>query len=1747
MDTTEASDIALLPTPERSRAPSTSIVRPPSPTGPNEAPLQQPFFILLPDLLDEEKKVYKAAAETSLKQNVEFLLDEVIGEYREGNVLYYYARSQGGLAHKFPSKPFLKPYQYLVDEFRRKDAAGELAPFDPSASYIHPSSRVRVTVRLRNRRAAGSSSARNIKSSSDVDTVPDSEEEDADEPESESDFQETDLAPARSSRRSRKQALPFSPRKTRSTHIYTIVSDGETGTSERNVSILSTRRSTRRAMRNQKKMNGGTDVDTDGAELSYGEDYIPRKASKKPKNLTRPKGSRPAYGHFRPVTDLEYDYDSDEETAPLRVHRDICEKCHQPPAHRLLLKLAKKGKGRSKKKRTEDDFEDSGDEEERVVSLGGWVRCLKCPVVRHWKCLASTQRDEILKAAREKDMAEWEANKIKDDDTLEPVKRRDLNLNQTTEFICGACIKGGFCMYCMETALEADDILKEKELPPTEAAEMKEVLSGNVSRSAENLLFRCLTCQRLAHYEHLPSPPAYSSDNTITDIAQYYTQTWQCNDCASYRFGVDRIIAWRPYPSTAVEPARDRGEPLNYKSSLPREYLVKWLDRSFRRVQWVPHMWLLSTHPSKLKNFLSGGSKVELMDSVDDMESDKDGLGANFEIGDDSRASSTKPGDGSASFPQDAIPDAERRIPAAWKTVDRLLDIFLWRSRSKKNRPNGNVRGKNKPKVIVASSDESENEFDEDVQEQRELAFVQGDQPTDDVLEAVSDWEARTGRTFNAENASLVAWAFIKWKDLGYDEANWDSPPRSTDATYSAFESALQRYVYSRSITIPKHTESYYQKYDKRDKAEYRNRHVLKDAADLDIGQDRQLKLMPFQGKTVQVATFLGNIAEKFKASPALVVVPNSTITNWVREFERWAPRLRVVPFYGEAKAREIIKKFELYHQSKRAHDTGAKFHVLIATYEALLNQKDFTRVFKNQPRWEVLVIDEGQRLKSDNSLLFRRLNELRSVQRVIMTGTPLNNNIRELFNLMNFLDPNEWSDLERLEKDHAELTEELVKELHNRLRPYFLRRLKSEVLQLPPKNEVIVPISMAPLQKEVYRSILSHNLELLNGLTKKNATSAPSKGRINNILMQLRKCLQHPYLYAEDIEPRGLLPKESHEKLIDASGKLRFLKSLLPKLKERGHRVLLFSQFVIALNVIEDFLAGEGLQYLRLDGNTKSKDRQKGMDEFNKPGSDIFIYILTTRAGGVGINLFSADTVIIYDPDFNPHQDLQAIARAYRFGQQKTCLVFKLMVKDSAEERIMQVGKKKLVLDHLIVQKMDDEDSAGEDVQSILTYGAQALFDKQETSREIIYSEQDIEKLVLKTEQEGDKQEQVKEGMSFAFAKVWAADKDSLEEVEDIDQGDSWAQTLQKLNEERDKVQVQETLQRGRGVKRRAAAMLSKPNAYLEGPPQDASRTPTPSKSVARRRGKSVASEGSGYIVSEVESDVHEDSSSGTEDETFEPNQHKSKKSSTPLVQPCGLCGERHGDGPGECTMIDRSENLAEFREMLLLHAEDESFEDRIAAIAAIDRALNQRGDLRLIVGQPLHPLRSTHHSSEVFSANQSYVPTAGPSVPTVAVSSNLPSGAMAQPAMVPPLAQPSRNPPPLIPRPLAAPKVTMPSSMMTPTPSAVTKTDRGNVSAVSSKRPASPTSIDEAKLKKKKAANSSIPCSVCEQASHLIKDCPMVTDGPQSIIRQIARLENKHDSRSASALPVLRQLLSKAQKKDSSKTNTQTIDLTE
>lgn len=351
-------------------------------------------------------------------------------------------------------------------------------------------------------------------------------------------------------------------------------------------------------------------------------------------------------------------------------------------------------------------------------------------------------------------------------------------------------------MGCMKEALQPDSGLHLK-APPlgTEVTEARDIVMTEVTgdsakmgpnptpgkdsahMSAYELLFRCFTCKRLAHYAHMRFPTELSSDASVAEIAQFYqtAKAWLCGDCSSYLYGLDKILAWRPYPANAVEPLHPSNEPPNYKSPLPREYLVKWLDRSYRRTQWVPHMWLVSTNHAKLKHFLAGGSKVALLATA--MEEDKpmdiDEPAPLFEIA-ESRASSTKPGINTPSLPQDAIPDAERRIPPAWKTVDRVLDVLLWhpRRRTGKSKKHQSKKGKRKVQRIE-SDDESDEELGNGIQEELDYTFDHGEQPSADLTETVSEWEARNKpSTISMINIDQVVWVFTKWDDLGYDEGN---------------------------------------------------------------------------------------------------------------------------------------------------------------------------------------------------------------------------------------------------------------------------------------------------------------------------------------------------------------------------------------------------------------------------------------------------------------------------------------------------------------------------------------------------------------------------------------------------------------------------------------------------------------------------------------------------------------------------------------------------------------------------------------------------------------------------------------------------------------------------------------------------------------------------------------------------------------------------------------------------------------
>ena len=628
--------------------------------------------------------------------------------------------------------------------------------------------------------------------------------------------------------------------------------------------------------------------------------------------------------------------------------------------------------------------------------------------------------------------------------------------------------------------------------------------------------------------------------------------------------------------------------------------------------------------------------------------------------------------------------------------------------------------------------------------------------------------------------------ALVKFKGLGYEDAVWIEPPHPEEKDrYADLKDAYEDWVMGLHISLPGTKALNYHLAKIRSQS-FPDKLAL-------TSQPRSLtggKLMDYQleginwlyykwfrqqnailademglGKTIQIIGFLTTLKEEHECWPFLVVVPNSTCPNWRREIKQWAPDLRVVTYYGSAEARKLALKHELFPNGPK----DLRCHVVVTSYDAA-QDKEFRLVFRGV-RWAGLIVDEGQRLKNDKSILYSSLNALRAPFKVLLTGTPLQNNARELFNLLQFLDSSE--DAQVLEDQYADLDADKVKELHEKLRPVFLRRTKAQVLTfLPPMAQIIIPVSLSTLQKKLYRSILAKNPELIKSVigASKKTLKQSERANLNNILMQLRKCLCHPFVYSRQIEERSRDPIVSHRNLVDASSKLQLLELMLPRLQDRGHRVLIFSQFLDMLDMVEDFLDGLGLLHQRLDGSMNSLEKQRRIDEFNAPDSTLFAFLLSTRAGGVGINLATADTVIILDPDFNPHQDIQALSRAHRIGQQKKVLVFQLTTRSTAEEKIMQIGKRKLLLDHVLIEQMDTDDDAGIDLESILRHGTEAIFADDDT-QDIKYDIASVDKLLDRSQIEDTQADKDKSAESqFSFAKVWVNDKGALEEgMEDV------------------------------------------------------------------------------------------------------------------------------------------------------------------------------------------------------------------------------------------------------------------------------------------------------------------------------------------------------------------------------------------
>ncbi|KAJ5892435.1 hypothetical protein N7504_009126 [Penicillium tannophilum] len=956
--------------------------------------------------------------------------------------------------------------------------------------------------------------------------------------------------------------------------------------------------------------------------------------------------------------------------------------------------------------------------------------------------------------------------------------------------------------------------------------------------NVNNVLFRCTTCHRGFHAEHLPQTGGKSRTDKKDPFSEY--KHWQCHYCSSTPGEIEVLVAWRPLQSKVAEGKSNLLPELI--PEIDKEYLIKWKSKSYFRATWMPGDWVWGvSSPAMLRAFYN--------------------------------------------TPRKPIFTMKEAIPEENLRVDIVFNV----------------------------------------------SWVSEDDTT---------------------NPEMVEEAYVKYKGLNYEEAVWEVPPKPEETErWEDFKTAFEDWL--RRDTI--------QPVDPKEL-----KHHLAAIRQLDFETDLVLQAQPemitngelmeyqlegvnwlyymhFQqrnailaddmglGKTVQVIGLFATLIQKHSCWPFLVVAPNSTVPNWRREIKSWAPDIQVVTYFGSAYARQMAREHEMFPE-------GGKHlccHVVIASYESMID--DEAKKVLSKVHWAGLVVDEGQRLKNDKSQLYERLARMKFDFKVLLTGTPLQNNIRELFNLIQFLDPKTKAD--KLEEEYGALTSDNIRALHKMISPFFLRRTKAEVLPfLPPMVQIIVPVSMSFVQKKLYKSILGKNPELIKAIctTHVSQLKKQEKYNLNNILMQLRKCLCHPFVYSREIEEVTDNARQAHERLVEASGKFQLLNLMLPKLQKRGHRVLIFSQFLENLDLVEDFLSGLELRYCRLDGRLVAREKQKQIDQFNAPDSPYFAFLLSTRSGGVGINLATADTVIIMDPDFNPKQDMQALSRAHRIGQKNVVLVYHLTTRASVEEKIMEKGKKKLALDHVLIERMEDKEDE-EDLESILRHGAQALFE-DDHSADVLYDEDGIDKLLDRSQaekaEEAKKKDKDAKGAKdgdaqtnnpqFNFARVWQKDGGTLEEVTmskdtPMDE-DVWAKILKEREHHAREEAFRKAEGFGRGKRKRT--QVNYQTAQEEVNDLDGANSTTVSPVKKRKSKASSESDDEFEQKGDVEeSDSANDTAGDLDDmdidiEPLRPKKsHPFKRVQIPVAAPAlvGLDGTSDPDTIAPCIACEKSHGLGQ------------------------------------------------------------------------------------------------------------------------------------------------------------------------------------------------------------------------------------------
>uniref|UniRef100_A0A8C8VN40 Chromodomain helicase DNA binding protein 6 n=1 Tax=Pelusios castaneus TaxID=367368 RepID=A0A8C8VN40_9SAUR len=642
--------------------------------------------------------------------------------------------------------------------------------------------------------------------------------------------------------------------------------------------------------------------------------------------------------------------------------------------------------------------------------------------------------------------------------------------------------------------------------------------------------------------------------------------------------------------------------------------------------------------------------------------------------------------------------------------------------------------------------------------------------------------------TKDSDTGEEVTHYLVKWCSLPYEESTWELEEDVDPGKIKEFES-LQIPPEIKPVERPA-SESW-QKLEK--SREYKNSNQLREYQLEGMNwllfnwYNRKNCILADEmglGKTIQSITFLSEIFLMGIRGPFLIIAPLSTITNWEREFRTWT-EMNAIVYHGSQISRQMIQQYEMVYRDAQGNPLPGifKFHVVITTFEMIL--ADCPELKKIQ--WRCVVIDEAHRLKNRNCKLLEGLKLMALEHKVLLTGTPLQNSVEELFSLLNFLEPQQFPSETAFLEEFGDLkTEEQVKKLQSILKPMMLRRLKDDVEKnLAPKQETIIEVELTNIQKKYYRAILEKNFSFLS-----KGASQHNMPNLINTMMELRKCCNHPYLIngAEEKILEDFRKTHSPEALdfqlqamIQAAGKLVLIDKLLPKLIAGGHKVLIFSQMVRCLDILEDYLIQRRYTYERIDGRVRGNLRQAAIDRFCKPDSDRFVFLLCTRAGGLGINLTAADTCIIFDSDWNPQNDLQAQARCHRIGQSKAVKVYRLITRNSYEREMFDKASLKLGLDKAVLQDINRKGSTNGvqqlskmEVEDLLRKGAYgALMDEEDEGSK--FCEEDIDQILQRRTQTITIQSEGK-GSTFAKASFVASGNRTDISLDDPNFWQKWA-----------------------------------------------------------------------------------------------------------------------------------------------------------------------------------------------------------------------------------------------------------------------------------------------------------------------------------------------------------------------------------